>query len=186
MKTLIVIVFLFFSIVCKSQQYVSKNFMDSLHRAEQGNLGKHFPNFKEKDINGNTFSDSGLKGKVTLINFWFEGCHPCVAEFPSLNNIYEKFHSNKMFDFISFTFESPEGLKEIISKYSLKFPVVPISEEECHRLNFYDGFPVNIIVDTKGKVAFFKSGGSVETEKASLDIDTTILPELQQLLKKSK
>ena len=34
-----------------------------------------------------------LKGKVVLINFWFEGCHPCMAEMDALNNLFKKMNS---------------------------------------------------------------------------------------------
>lgn len=167
------------------QQYVSKNYVDSMNIVEKGHIKKEFPHFKIKDITGKYFSDSDLMGKITLINFWFESCHPCVAEFKSLNEIFEKFENNKLFRFITFTFEQPSSINEIIKKYSLKFPIITISQNECYRLNFRSGFPTNIIVDKKGKVAFFKSGGAVEIVNATKDIDTTILPKLSELLNKN-
>jgi len=185
MRLLILFTFLLLSTACFSQQYVSSNFFDSLRNVEKGHVGKSFPVFTAKDINGKYLSDSSLLGKITLINFWFEGCHPCVAEFAALNEIFEKFHNNKLFNFITFTFESPASIVEIIKKYSLKFPIVSISEQECHWLNFGSGFPANIIVNKQGKVAFFKSGGPTEVAIASQEIDSTILPELSQLLRKN-
>ena len=120
MKSLLVTCFVFISIECKSQIYVSKSYRDSLNAIRKANIGKQFPDFKVTDIDGNNFSNSDLEGKITLINFWFEGCHPCVAEFAALNDIFEKFYRNKSFNFITFTFEYSSDIKKNVKKYSLK------------------------------------------------------------------
>ena len=91
MRLLFVSCLLFLSIFGKGQQYVSEGFIDSLHNVEKGYIGKNFANFNLEDISGNFFSDSGFKEKITLVNFWFESCLPCVAEFIPLNQIFEKF-----------------------------------------------------------------------------------------------
>ena len=31
-----------------------------------------------------------LKNKVTVVNFWFSGCKPCVGELSKLNELNEK------------------------------------------------------------------------------------------------
>jgi peroxiredoxin len=177
--------FLFLSFLGESQQHVSKNYVDSLANVQKDYIEKSFPNFNLKDIKGNYFSDSALKGKITLINFWFKNCYPCIAEFRSLNEIFEKFHNNKFFNFITFTFEAPSTINEIIKNYSLKFPIISISHEECYRLNFNSGFPTSIIVDKHGMIAFIKTGGATDVANASRDIDTTILPKLSLLLNKN-
>jgi len=173
---------LLLSTIVKSQHYVSWDFIDSSNKVEQGNIGKNFPAFNAKDINGNTFSNSTLAGKITLINFWFEGCHPCVAEFEALNEIFEKFRNNKLFNFITFTFDDTLTINENLKKYSLRFPIISMSEEECHRLNFGRGFPTNMIVTKDAKVAFIKSGGPTDSKIASEEIDSTLVPKLLQLL----
>lgn len=174
--------FLLISMACKSQQYVLKDFSDSMRNVDKGHIGKSFPDFNVTDMDGKYFSDSLLNGKITLINFWFKSCRPCIAEFKRLNEIFEKFRNNKLFNFISFTFEDTSAIKGIVKTYSLKFPVISISEVECHRLNFGAGFPTNIFVDKYGKIAFFKSGGALEVSNASQEIDSTILPKLYELL----
>ena len=105
---------MFISIACKSQIYVSKSYSDSLDALRKANIGKQFPDFKVTGFDGNNFSNSDLKGKITLINFWFEGCHPCVAEFAALNNLFKKFYGNKSFNFVSFTFEDSSDIKKYL------------------------------------------------------------------------
>ena len=47
--------------------------------------------FKGKDLDGNDVDDSLFaKNKVTVVNFWFSGCKPCVGELSKLNELNEK------------------------------------------------------------------------------------------------
>ena len=50
-----------------------------------------FNGFKGKDLDGNDVDDSLFaKNKVTVVNFWFSGCKPCVGELSKLNELNEK------------------------------------------------------------------------------------------------
>lgn len=50
-----------------------------------------FKGFKGKDLDGNDVDDSLFaKNKVTVVNFWFSGCKPCVRELSKLNELNEK------------------------------------------------------------------------------------------------
>ena len=49
-----------------------------------------FQGFKGKDLDGNDVDDSLFaKNKVTVVNFWFSGCKPCVGELSKLNELNE-------------------------------------------------------------------------------------------------
>ncbi len=46
-----------------------------------------FSDFSGEDFDGNKVDDSLFSGNaVTVVNFWFTGCKPCVAELSSLTN----------------------------------------------------------------------------------------------------
>ena len=50
-----------------------------------------FKGFKGKDLDGNDVAYSLFaKNKVTVVNFWFSGCKPCVGELSKLNELNEK------------------------------------------------------------------------------------------------
>ena len=43
-----------------------------------------------QDLDGNSVDDSLFSGNaVTVVNFWFTGCKPCVAELSALNDLNE-------------------------------------------------------------------------------------------------
>ena len=50
-----------------------------------------FHDFKGKDLDGNDVDDSLFaQNKVTVVNFWFSGCEPCVEELSKLNELNDK------------------------------------------------------------------------------------------------
>ncbi|MEN0058162.1 MAG: TlpA disulfide reductase family protein [Bdellovibrio sp.] len=49
------------------------------------------PDFKTKDLKGETFTLSSLQGKVVILNFWASWCAPCIEEVPSLIKLVKEF-----------------------------------------------------------------------------------------------
>lgn len=135
------------------------------------NTGKSYPAFQAESLAGISYSQSNLIGKITIINFWFELCEPCLAELDALNNLWVKLNDNKKFQFISFTRDAPDIARECVKRYNLLYPVISISNEECYRLNCNLGFPTTIIVDESGKIIYIKSGGSTEKQAVKDKID---------------
>ncbi|MEO6838804.1 MAG: TlpA disulfide reductase family protein [Ginsengibacter sp.] len=185
MKFLLILLFLSQSFPAECQIFVSKKYEDSVNNSEKNHIGEAFRSFNVEDINARHFTNEELNGKITLINFWFESCQPCQAEFGALNNIFERFHTKKNFRFISFTFDDLSTINKVIEKYHLKFSVIQISKKECYRLNCFSGFPTTIIIDKAAKISFFKSGGNLDSLSAAKDINDTILPKLIEMLREN-
>lgn len=147
--------------------YVFFKQQDSIRKQH---IGKPYPDFTAYDLDGKVVSNQQLIGKVTMINFWFKHCSPCLVEFEALNALYQKFKDHPTFQFISFTKDPPDDAKESVQKHQLLYMVCPVKSDECYRLNFDSGFPTNIIVDPTGKIIFYKKGGKIDKTEASEEV----------------
>ncbi len=145
-------------------------------------LGTELNEFYAESDKEVIYNNDSLKGKVTLVNFWFEGCEPCVVEFDELNSIYEQFRGNKNFQLLAFTFETKEAVKRIREKYGLKYDIILISGKLCQTLNFGLGFPVNIITNQSSKIIHINDGGYIEKAKVKEYFDEVIIPKINKLL----
>jgi thiol-disulfide isomerase/thioredoxin len=154
-------------------------------RSEDGyqNTSQEFKQFDGKDVKGHSYSKDSLINKITFINFWMENCAPCLAEFGALNELYNKYKSDKRFQFISFTYESKENVLRIINKYKLQYPIICLSIDDVYRLNFSLGFPTNLISDRSAKIKFIKCGGFDKIERAKEEFENVYLKIIEAELK---
>lgn len=140
-----------------------------------------FPSFEFKGQN-KIINNNSIKGKVVFINFWFEGCVPCMAEMDGLNQLYQKFKDNKNFEFVSVSKDDDAAIKRVKNKYRLSFNVYSSTEKDCKRLSSGSGYPTSIIIDKTGVIKFIHVGGVIEKEDASDRIMTVYLSEIKSLL----
>lgn len=176
MKTLILIILFFLSyVILYGQNTLSED--ERIERFEKkrdsirlSKYGTDYPVFTVINLEGDTITEKDLQGKVTLINFWFESCAPCMAEMPALQELYLKYRNHPEFQLLSFAREYPEDVEKCVQKLHIPYPVCPVSDEESYRLNFNDGFPTNIIIDTQGKIVLIKCGVPTEPEKAKIAV----------------
>lgn len=113
------------------------------------------PVFSLTSVKGEKFDLSALRGKVVVLNFWFTGCAPCVAEFSDLNGLVKKF-KNKGVVFIAPTLDNVATLGPFLKEHKFKYHVVP-NAGGLIVMTFRDGsgnvvFPTHIVIDKEGKI----------------------------------
>lgn len=165
----------------ESTNSFAQKFLDSLAKKEQLLVGKQFPAFKTT-VNKLPFSDKELVYKVTVINFWFASCKPCLSEFGALNELHKKLKNEKDFQFVSITYETPEIIEQIKAKYNLGFDIAFIPNYECQRLMNGFGYPVNVIVNREGRISYWKSGGKPNKEQSAQFVLDTLYSKIKQEL----
>jgi len=132
-------------------------------------LNQEFPLNPLLSIDGDSLNLKG--GKVTLINFWFSSCPPCLAEIPALNDLKSEF-ANQGVQFIAINFETETEIRRFLEYQEFDFHQVQLDRNEINRLQLSLGFPTHLIIDNQGRVIYQKSGGSTDIEKAAAFINT--------------
>lgn len=111
-----------------------------------------------RNIEGETFTTESLKGKLVFINFWATWCPPCLAELPSIQNLYDRYKDDKRVVFIMADVDNKLELSNsFLLTRSLQMPVYAPASEIDPML--YNGtLPTTIILDKDGMIMLSHSG----------------------------
>jgi thiol-disulfide isomerase/thioredoxin len=184
MKKIFVFSFLLFSLaaICQKPSLLDTTMQKAIFLSGYRDTKIDFKTFSAKTITGNIYTNDSLKNKVTFINFWFEACAPCIAEFDALNSLNNKYKGDKNFQFLSFTYETNENITRIANEHHLEYPILHIEKEKIYDLIFKLGFPTNIITDQSGNIRYIKCGGFTDEKKAQEEFDSVYAKEVERLL----
>ncbi|GAB7087456.1 hypothetical protein JCM15579A_15600 [Marinifilum fragile] len=122
-----------------------------LSGAEQvyGMVGKKFPKFTLKDLDGHPCcSDSLLNGPI-VINFWFNGCRPCKREMPVLNQIKKEYEEKVRF--VSITFNNAGEASRVLEDNPFDFYHLVEGKALIDQIGI-TAYPKTIIIDRNGVV----------------------------------
>ncbi len=144
--------------------------------------GRAFPSFEAIGLDGQRWSKQQLAGKTVLVNFWFTGCKPCIAEFAWLNQLYNRYRRRSNWLLLSFTFDGKATATNTARQHGLRFPVLMVSDSTIRQLNCGNGFPTNLIINPKGQIHFVKAGGFLNAAA----FDTAVVQPLRLLLQNNK
>jgi thiol-disulfide isomerase/thioredoxin len=110
-----------------------------------------------QDLNGLNLDFSSLKGKVIFINFWATWCPPCVAELPSIQELYNLYKDNNNVAFLIVSNETPDVIKSFISKKAYNFPVY-INQSRIPDIISFSSIPSSFLVSKSGKIIVSEVG----------------------------
>jgi thiol-disulfide isomerase/thioredoxin len=89
------------------------------------------------------------KGKVVIINFWATWCTPCVAEMPSLQELYEDY-GNKV-SFVLVTTDTKQKVLPFLEKHQFTLPIYNQVSQAPDEF-FTETIPKTFLLDKNGKI----------------------------------
>ena len=189
MKTITgcLIILLAFSMAARAQKKRHKkepeSYFASLESVFQSYNGRPMPAFSFMLSNGKRVTSANTKGKVVLIDLWFEACHPCHAAFGPLNELYDSLRRQRDVLFFSIAREPQNRIKELVRKYRLTYPMTAAEDSVCSRFTMGFGFPTLLLADKQGNIACFRSGGEMDSAASRAEIMGTLYPKIVTLLR---
>lgn len=145
--------------------------------------GTKFPSFSGTDFDGAEISDSFFsENTVTVLNFWFNGCVPCVDELPVLNQLSEdlKAKGGALAGINTETFDNNTDAiataKELLSSQGASYRniVLPSDSEAGKYASGIMAFPTTIVVDRNGNIVGDPIVGSLEDESNMKKLTDTV------------
>lgn len=114
-------------------------------------------NWNLVDEDGVPFDFNDAKGKVIFVNFWATWCPPCIAEMPSVENLYKDYNEDVLFLLVSN--EDRETVAKFKSKRNYDFKVYSSISAEPNELET-TSIPRSFIIDKYGTIVLDKSGAA--------------------------
>ncbi len=95
---------------------------------------------------------AAIKGKVTVILFWEEGCRYCERGMPDIVSVYDKL-KDKGFQFVAIQIGgSPGASEEFKKRFGITFPMLHDPKSAIIDLYGIAGVPTMFLVDKAGIV----------------------------------
>lgn len=109
---------------------------------------------------GDSLNSAMLTGKKTVIEFWIKNCGYCMAAFPDVKELQEKF--GKSANIVSINaYEEKEEVEFFYKREKPSYKMLYGGEKLANQLGIY-GYPAVVILDENGLVTFAKSGFNKE------------------------
>lgn len=112
-----------------------------------------------------TVSPASLRGAVTLVDFFFAKCAPCIAEVPALNAYAAKHPDMK---FLAVTFDDLATAKAFIHQRGFGWPVAHDGMPLINQLQVRS-FPTLLLLDANGNLLAVHSGSMPIAHMRSVD-----------------
>lgn len=151
--------------------------------ADSGNMDE-FPSFEGKDLDGKAVSSKKLfsGNKVTVVNFWFTTCKPCVGELKDLEALNKKLmkKGGEVVGVNAYTLDGDKkaiaDAKKLLEKKGVSYKSIWFkSDSAAGKLTsgLYS-FPTTYVIDSKGKVVGKPIVGSITSDEQKKELNKLI------------
>ena len=150
---------------------------DMTNPPDDGSMQK-FPAFEGKDLDGNPVKSDELfsANAVTVVNFWFTTCNPCVGELTELESLHQELtkKGGGVIGINSFTLGGDEAAiseaKSVLSKKGVTYPNVyfPAQGEAGKFVENVFAYPTTYVVDRSGNIVGDPIVGAI-TDKSQME-----------------
>ena len=148
---------------------------DSPTTPGDGDKTQKFPAFEGKDLNGNPVKSDDLfsKNAVTVVNFWFTTCNPCVGELSELDALNKELakKGGALIGVNTFTLDGDETAiseaKDVLAKKGVTYQNVYFaSDGEAGKFttNIF-AYPTTYVVDRNGNIVGDPIVGAITEKK---------------------
>lgn len=125
--------------------------------------GDKLPAFSLADMDGRTWTNADVEGKVMVLNIWYTGCGPCRSEMPELSGWKSEMPGVMFF---SATYETADVARPVIE--DRKFSWIPLVNDTLfYKYIGNNGYPLTLVIDRDGTVVMAVHGTS-EAKRAAL------------------
>ena len=139
-----------------------------------GDSADAFPSFEGQDLDGNPVDSATLfsNNAVTVVNFWFTTCKPCVGELPDLEALHQELakKGGTVIGINAFTLDGStkdtNEAKSVLEQQGVTYPNIWFASNSDAGL-FTAGlyaFPTTYVVDRNGRIVGDPIVGAISSD----------------------
>jgi cytochrome oxidase Cu insertion factor (SCO1/SenC/PrrC family) len=121
------------------------------------------PPFELKDLGGKRVTSAGLRGKPTLMNFYFAQCKPCILEVTPLNEFAK---ARPDLNVLAVTFDERKEARDFVQRFGFQWRVLPDAREFIDRMRV-KSYPLMALFDAEGRLLGTMAGGARDELEAA-------------------
>jgi thiol-disulfide isomerase/thioredoxin len=120
------------------------------------------PRFRAKTLDGETFTNDSVKGKVVLLQFWTTWCQYCRREQPIVDDINKEFADKGLVLLAVNVGESKKTVKKYLGENPRAVKIVLTEDTNLAAMYQATAFPIYVAIDREGNIAGTQRGAGGE------------------------
>lgn len=156
-----------------------ESYLKMVEELKKSMLNNASPSFALLDLDGNKISTNDLKGKVVVVDFWATWCGPCIASFPAMQKMVNKYKDSAEVKFVFInSWENGDDRNkkaaDFIKTNKYNFDVLLDSDNAVIESFKVEGIPTKFVIDKNGIIRFKSVGYNSNEEKAMAELTAMI------------
>lgn len=116
------------------------------------------PAFQGKTLDGETFNNASLKGKVVLLQFWATWCGYCRRDQPAMDEIVSEYADRGVKVLAVSVGESRKTVERYLARSPRACKIVLTEHTNLASRFETQGFPMYVVIDREGRIAAQQTG----------------------------
>ncbi|HMI54402.1 MAG TPA: TlpA disulfide reductase family protein [Candidatus Saccharimonadales bacterium] len=120
------------------------------------------PRFNAKTLDGESFNNASIKGKVVLLDFWTTWCGFCVQEASIVDKLNKEFSDKGLLVLAVNVGESKKVVKKYLEQHPRTSKVIITDDTNLAAMYAATVYPIYVVIDREGNVAGTQRGAGGE------------------------
>lgn len=124
--------------------------------------GEPAPRFHAKTMAGESFNNTSIQGKVTLLEFWTTWCQYCRQEEPFVERVNQEYTGKGLIVLSVNVGESKKTVKKYLEQHPRNCRIVLTEDTNLAAMYQASSYPIYVVIDRQGNVAGEQRGAAGE------------------------
>lgn len=123
------------------------------------------PDFRLKQLGGDTVQLSTIDTKLVVLDFWYVSCAPCLASIPFLNDLYKRYKDKDVAFYSVNAYDEIEKINKIKELRGIEYPILLGKDVKIDKMYNINSFPRLLVIDKNLNIIYEERGFGLGMEE---------------------